>query len=222
MYGGSHKASFVTGWPLAAASRARAAPEDEPKRNADPPAAAITAPMSSTSRWTAYGGVSPLGPRPRRSKLNTVKSGARSAANPANDVRSTEPPQTRTTGGPYAGSIERDRGAVWRHDLFHRSAPFRSPLAGEQRAGRVRDPLSIPTDLSVPRYAPPSSSVTSIGVNPSPVVSMPMSLRSVSARLTMSFVYAPSVGSAVSTVAPSRFGVSIAICTVRSHAAASM
>ena len=67
MYGGSHNASFVTGRPLAAATSARAAPEDDPKRNADPPAAAITAPMSSTSRWTAYGGVSPLGPRPRRS-----------------------------------------------------------------------------------------------------------------------------------------------------------
>ena len=38
----------------------------------------------------------------------------------------------------------------------------------------------------------------------------------------MSLVKAPSVGGAVSTVAPSRFGVFWAISTVRSHAASSM
>ena len=38
----------------------------------------------------------------------------------------------------------------------------------------------------------------------------------------MSFVYAPASGGAVSTVAPSRFGVFCAISTVRSHAAWSM
>ena len=65
--GGSHIASFVIGSREIAASIASAAPEDDPNRNADPPAASATASMSSTSRWTAYGGVSPLSPRPRRS-----------------------------------------------------------------------------------------------------------------------------------------------------------
>ena len=43
------------------------APDDDPQRLADPPAASITASMSSTSRSIAYGRVSPLSPRPRRS-----------------------------------------------------------------------------------------------------------------------------------------------------------
>ena len=38
-----------------------------PIRLAEPPAASISAAMSSTSRATAYGWVSPLSPRPRRS-----------------------------------------------------------------------------------------------------------------------------------------------------------
>ncbi len=67
MNGGSYSASLVTASPLATASRARTAPEDPPNRKAAPPASAISAAMSSTSRSTAYGGVSPLSPRPRLS-----------------------------------------------------------------------------------------------------------------------------------------------------------
>jgi hypothetical protein len=53
--------------PRAAASRASAAPEDMPNMAAVPPAAAMSAARSSTSRLTAYGAVSLLSPRPRRS-----------------------------------------------------------------------------------------------------------------------------------------------------------
>src|SRR5262245_47417490 len=68
MNGGSHSASFVIlAGTLRAASRARAAPEDEPYRHAAPPAVSAMAAMSSISRSTAYGGVSPLGPLPLRS-----------------------------------------------------------------------------------------------------------------------------------------------------------
>src|SRR5215210_7933126 len=67
MNGGSHNASFVMASPLAAASRARAAPEDVPYTDADPPASLMRASISSISRSTAYGAVSPLSPRPRRS-----------------------------------------------------------------------------------------------------------------------------------------------------------
>src|SRR5215207_7653723 len=51
--GGSQIASFVMVRPLAAASSARAPPEDVPYTNADLPAASITASRSSTSRSTA-------------------------------------------------------------------------------------------------------------------------------------------------------------------------
>ena len=67
MNGGSQSASLLTGAPLAVAISASAAPDDEPQSWADPPAASITASMSSTSRSIAYGSVSPLSPRPRRS-----------------------------------------------------------------------------------------------------------------------------------------------------------
>ena len=67
MNGGSQSASLSTGAPLAVAIIASTAPDDEPHRWADPPAAPITASMSSTSRSIAYGSVSPLSPRPRRS-----------------------------------------------------------------------------------------------------------------------------------------------------------
>jgi len=49
MYDGYHNVSLVKARPLAAASRAKAAPYTD----ADPPAAAITASISSTSRSTA-------------------------------------------------------------------------------------------------------------------------------------------------------------------------
>lgn len=68
------------GTPLAAASTARAAPEEMPYTYAEPPAASISASRSSTSRAAAYGAVSPLSPRPRRSYVKTVKSAARRSA----------------------------------------------------------------------------------------------------------------------------------------------
>ena len=52
---------------LAAASSANAPPDDRPSKDAVPPAWAISAARSSTSRAGEYGGVSPLSPRPRRS-----------------------------------------------------------------------------------------------------------------------------------------------------------
>jgi hypothetical protein len=44
---------LVIGTPASAAISANAAPEDDPHRFADPPAASMTASMSSTSRSTA-------------------------------------------------------------------------------------------------------------------------------------------------------------------------
>ncbi len=55
-----------------------------------------------------------------------------------------------------------------------------------------------------------------------PFVSTPRSPSFCSASFTMSFVQAPSVGGAVSTVAPSRFWVLMAMSTVRFHAASSI
>jgi hypothetical protein len=65
--GGSNTVSFSMASPLAAACRASSAPEENPYTSADPPAWSITAARSSASRSTAYGPVSPLRPRPRRS-----------------------------------------------------------------------------------------------------------------------------------------------------------
>ena len=48
---------------------ASAPPDESPSRDADPPAASISAAMSSTSRAGAYGYVSPLSPRPRRCRI---------------------------------------------------------------------------------------------------------------------------------------------------------
>ena len=53
MNGGSQSASLSTGAPLAVAISASTAPDDDPHRWADPPAAPITASMSSTSRSIA-------------------------------------------------------------------------------------------------------------------------------------------------------------------------
>ena len=53
MYGGSQSASLLTDAPAAVARNARAAPDDEPHSPADPPAAAMTASMSSISRSMA-------------------------------------------------------------------------------------------------------------------------------------------------------------------------
>ncbi len=66
-YGVSYTATWRTGSPLAAARSASAPPEETPYSAASPPTASISAARSSTSRSTAYGGVSPLAPRPRRS-----------------------------------------------------------------------------------------------------------------------------------------------------------
>src|SRR5215208_8526662 len=57
----------VGGRPAAPARRARAEPDEWAYTHAVPPASAISAPMSSISRSTAYGVVSPLSPLPRRS-----------------------------------------------------------------------------------------------------------------------------------------------------------
>jgi len=58
---------FSTPIPRAAASNARTAPDELPNRNADPPTSLTSASMSSTSRSTSNGWVSPLAPLPRRS-----------------------------------------------------------------------------------------------------------------------------------------------------------
>ena len=55
------------GTPAAAAARARLPPEEYPNTAALPPATSITAARSSISRSIAYGAVSPLRPRARRS-----------------------------------------------------------------------------------------------------------------------------------------------------------
>src|SRR2546425_1218611 len=71
--------------------------------NADPPTSAISASRSSTSRAGAYGGVSPLSPRPRRSYVTTVKWDPRSDASSApaglND-RCASAPSTEMIGCP--------------------------------------------------------------------------------------------------------------------------
>ena len=67
MNGGSYSTTFVMAFVAAAASSASTAPDEWPNANADPPASSTSAWMSSTSRSTAYGDVSPLSPRPRRS-----------------------------------------------------------------------------------------------------------------------------------------------------------
>jgi hypothetical protein len=66
-YGVSKVDRLVMGRPAAAARLASAPPDDCPWTPAEPPFALITAAMSSISRSTAYGVVSPLSPRPRRS-----------------------------------------------------------------------------------------------------------------------------------------------------------
>ncbi len=53
--------------PSAAARSTSAPPEETPNSAASPPTASSSAARSSTSRSTAYGAVSPLSPRPRRS-----------------------------------------------------------------------------------------------------------------------------------------------------------
>ena len=60
--GGSYSSSFGTARPRAAALRERTAPEEWPNTNAEPPASTASAWMSSTSRSTAYGALSPLSP----------------------------------------------------------------------------------------------------------------------------------------------------------------
>src|SRR5918992_5774303 len=67
LYGTSYTASLSIERPAAAASSARPPPDEAPNTWADPPASAMSASRSSTSRSTAYGGVSPLSPRPHRS-----------------------------------------------------------------------------------------------------------------------------------------------------------
>src|SRR5207249_1307054 len=98
----SYKASFLMLRPLAAASRASAAPDEMAYTNADPPASRIKASRSSISRSTAYGAVSPLSPRARRSYTNTLKSRASSGASfgIGPKARLQNAPSTRMTGGP--------------------------------------------------------------------------------------------------------------------------
>src|SRR5262249_41595552 len=81
MNGGSYTASFLMLRPFAAARSARIAPDDIENTNADRPARLIMVSRSSISRSTAYGLVSPLSPRPRRSYAYTMKLDARSGAN---------------------------------------------------------------------------------------------------------------------------------------------
>src|SRR6185295_8430540 len=135
MNGGSYTASFGICAPLAAVSSARPAPEDVPNTNALPPAAAINACTSSTSRVVVYGGVSPLEPRPRRSYRNTVKLGASSFAilGLGPNSRLHIAPSISTTGGPlpsrsYAirvpsfemtSLMTASRSARGRREIFH-------------------------------------------------------------------------------------------------------
>ena len=67
MKGGSYTASLAIERMCLAASRARAAPDDVPCTYTVSPARATSASRSSTSRSGAYGLVSLLAPRPRRS-----------------------------------------------------------------------------------------------------------------------------------------------------------
>nr|WP_223263512.1 hypothetical protein [Rhodococcus sp. MTM3W5.2] len=90
----------MTGNPAAAASRARIAPDERPNRPADPPTSSIRAARSSISRSTAYGAVSPLSPRPRRSYAIAVAPGASAAARAAAVARSLKAPPTMMIGWP--------------------------------------------------------------------------------------------------------------------------
>ena len=65
--GWASSTGWVIGRPRAAARMASTAPEEYPKTEALPPAATMSASRSSISRSTAYGKVSLLVPRPRRS-----------------------------------------------------------------------------------------------------------------------------------------------------------
>ena len=90
------------------------------------------------------------------------------------------------------------------------SPPRHGDVSGERPEG---SPLTAGRSQE-----PPGSRVTSIGSNSAPLTST-LSPSRACAWPMMSLVKAPSVGGAVSTVAPSRFGVFWAISTVRSHAA---
>ena len=100
MNGGSYSTSLVMPGVAAAASSASTAPDEWPSAYAVPPASSTSAWRSSTSRSTAYGGVSPLSPRPRRSYVETVKFEARRSAWVAAPRRSLSAPPTITSGGP--------------------------------------------------------------------------------------------------------------------------
>src|ERR1039457_3664384 len=102
--GGSYTASVWTCNPCAAASRARSAPDDQPKTCASPSEwRAMMASRSSASRSTEYGAVSPLSPLPRRSYVYTLNCGARSPATKSAVgliARWASAPSTRITAGP--------------------------------------------------------------------------------------------------------------------------
>ncbi len=59
------------------------------------------------------------------------------------------------------------------------------------------------------------------GAKPGPLTSTPAAVSCLMASLTMSLVHDVSSGALVSTVAPSRFFVPVAVATIRSHAAVS-
>lgn len=82
--GGSNNPRRSMGRPAAAARSASTAPDDTPYTHAVPPATSISAARSSISRSTAYGGVSVLAPRPRRSYVWTAnRVASRSASGPS-------------------------------------------------------------------------------------------------------------------------------------------
>ena len=113
--GGSYTATWRTGSPLAAASRASAPPDDMPYSAASPPAASISAARSSTSRSTAYGArVTALAAAPR-SYATTLKRSARSAASGASVARPwTSRRSPGSTAGPCPLRLVRDGRAVAR------------------------------------------------------------------------------------------------------------
>src|SRR6266511_870547 len=100
MNGGRRTTKKKIGRPRTAPSSARTAPEECPNTDAAPLASPTRAPRSSTSRSTAYVAASPLSPRPRRSKVNTVNRGERSPARGAPADRSLRAPPTRMIDGP--------------------------------------------------------------------------------------------------------------------------
>src|SRR5881628_3588910 len=85
----------------------------------------MRASMSSTSRSTAYGGVSPLSLRPRRSYVNTAKCGVRSGASApiGPKARWQSAPSTKMSAGPFP-----DRSNAMLVPSFERTFSVTVPL----------------------------------------------------------------------------------------------